>query len=74
MVDNSDAASVTSAVSTPGNNNNSNAAKQMAKLRDANMKYKNLLKMAKERIQSHEEEMEKMKGGYCRRVNQSVLM
>lgn len=58
MVDNSDAASVTSAVSTPGN---SNAAKQMAKLRDANMKYKNLLKMAKERIQSHEEEMEKMK-------------
>lgn len=60
MVNNSDAASVASAVSTPVN---SNAAKQMAKLRDANMKYKNLLKMAKERIQSHEEEMEKMKGG-----------
>lgn len=33
-------------------------AAQMNKLREANNKYKNLLKMAKERIQQQEEELE----------------
>lgn len=37
-------------------------AEQMKKLKDANNKYKDLLKLAKERIQSQEEEMEKLKG------------
>jgi hypothetical protein len=35
---------------------------QMKKLKDANSKYKDLLKMAKGRIQSQEEELEKKKG------------
>ena len=34
---------------------------QMNKLRDANAKYKNLLKMAKERIQQQEEELEQLR-------------
>ena len=37
------------------------AQAQMQKLRDANAKYKNLLKMAKERIQAQEEELEKLR-------------
>jgi hypothetical protein len=47
------------------NNNNtpSKAALQMQKMRDANTKYKNLLKMAKERIEQQEEELKKLKGG-----------
>ena len=36
-------------------------AAQMNKLRDANSKYKNLLKMAKERIQQQEEELEQLR-------------
>lgn len=36
-------------------------AQQMRKLREANEKYKNLLKMAKERIQQQEEEMEQLR-------------
>ena len=36
---------------------------QMHKLRDANAKYKNLLKMAKERIQAQEEEHREAAGG-----------
>ena len=36
-------------------------AAQMNKLRDANAKYKNLLKMAKERIQQQEEELENLR-------------
>lgn len=39
-------------------------AAQMNKLRDANTKYKNLLKMAKERIQQQEEELEKHRRMY----------
>jgi len=35
---------------------------QIMKLREANNKYKSLLKMAKERIQAQEEELEKMQG------------
>jgi hypothetical protein len=34
---------------------------QMNKMRDANVKYKNLLKMAKERIQQQEEELEQLR-------------
>ena len=37
------------------------AQAQMQKLRDANAKYKNLLKMAKERIQAQEEELERLR-------------
>ena len=36
-------------------------AAQLKKLKDANDKYKNLLKMAKERIQQQEEELEKLR-------------
>lgn len=36
-------------------------AAQMKKLREANEKYKNLLKMAKERIQQQEEEMDQLR-------------
>ena len=35
---------------------------QVKKLKDANGKYKDLLKMAKGRIQAQEEELENMKG------------
>lgn len=34
---------------------------QLNKMRDANAKYKNLLKMAKERIQQQEEELEQLR-------------
>jgi hypothetical protein len=37
-------------------------AQQVTKLRDANMKYKNLLKMAKERIEKQEEELKRLRG------------
>jgi hypothetical protein len=54
------------ATATNQNNNTtpSKAAIQMQKLVDANTKYKNLLKMAKERIEQQEEELKKLKGGY----------
>lgn len=35
---------------------------QMKKMRDANAKYKDLLKMAKERIQSQEEDLKRLRG------------
>ena len=35
---------------------------QLGKLRDANIKYKNLLKMAKERIEQQENELKKLRG------------
>jgi hypothetical protein len=38
------------------------SAVQVSKLRDANLKYKNLLKMAKERIQQQENELEFHRG------------
>lgn len=58
--------------STASNTSNVNGvankrAEQMKKLKDANNKYKDLLKMAKERIQSQEEEMEKLKGVYLKK-------
>jgi hypothetical protein len=37
-------------------------AQQLIKLRDANTKYKNLLKMAKERIEKQEEELKRLRG------------
>ena len=54
------------ASATPGSNpkpggNMAKAQAQMQKLRDANGKYKNLLKMAKERIQAQEEELDKLR-------------
>ncbi len=62
MVDNSDAVSVTSAASASVTGGGGASAKQVTKLKDANAKYKNLLKMAKGRIQSQEEEIAKLKG------------
>lgn len=37
-------------------------AAQLTKLRDANTKYKNLLKMAKERIEQQEDELKRLRG------------
>ena len=59
---------------TASNTSNANGvankrAEQMKKLKDANNKYKDLLKMAKERIQSQEEEMEKLKGVYLKNMD-----
>ena len=44
--------------SPPGNK----LTAQLTKLRDANTKYKNLLKMAKERIEQQEQELKRLKG------------
>ncbi len=40
---------------------NRNEQQIMKKLKDANLKYKDLLKLAKERIQAQEEELENLK-------------
>lgn len=40
----------------------SKASIQLGKMREANAKYKSLLKMAKERIQAQEEEIESLRG------------
>lgn len=40
----------------------SKVALQMTKMRDANLKYKNLLKMAKERIEQQEGELTRLRG------------
>ncbi len=48
-----------------GDANNGKTSKisaQMQKMRDANTKYKNLLKMAKERIEQQENELKEMRG------------
>ena len=42
--------------------NSSKVSAQMQKMRDANTKYKNLLKMAKERIEQQEIELKEMRG------------
>mmetsp|Transcript_14235 Transcript_14235/g.17932 ORF Transcript_14235/g.17932 Transcript_14235/m.17932 type:complete len:450 (+) Transcript_14235:144-1493(+) len=44
-----------------GNSSNPRDQKQISKLRDANAKYKSLLKMAKERIQAQEDEIQRLK-------------
>ena len=52
--------------STPNNNSTTTSkavAAQMQKMRDANTKYKNLLKMAKERIEQQEVELKRLRGG-----------
>jgi len=41
------------------------ASVQLNKMREANAKYKSLLKMAKERIQAQEEEIEALRGTQC---------
>lgn len=56
-------------MSAPNSANNpiatpSKAAVQMQKMRDANTKYKNLLKMAKERIEQQEIELKQLRGWY----------
>lgn len=43
----------------------SKVAMQLTKLRDANVKYKNLLKLAKERIQQQEDELTRLRGKYA---------
>ena len=45
-----------------GASNSSKVSAQMQKMRDANTKYKNLLKMAKERIEQQENELKEMRG------------
>jgi predicted S18 family serine protease len=42
--------------------NNKRTEQHIKKLKDANTKYKDLLRLAKERIQSQEEELERVKG------------
>jgi TolA-binding protein len=37
-------------------------AAQLQKMKEANLKYKNLLKMAKERIQQQEDELKRLRG------------
>ena len=46
----------------------SKAAVQMQKMKDANTKYKNLLKMAKERIEQQEIELKKLRGWYNEKI------
>jgi hypothetical protein len=49
--------------SAPNSGNTPNkAAMQMQKMKDANTKYKNLLKMAKERIEQQEQELKTLRG------------
>jgi hypothetical protein len=43
----------------------SKVALQVSRMREANTKYKNLLKMAKERIQQQEEELKRLRGTSC---------
>jgi len=60
MADN-DATSVASSAAT-SIANKQRTEQQIKKMKDANAKYKDLLRLAKERIQSQEEELEKLKG------------
>ena len=52
----------TAATTTTSNTNKVTA--QLQKMRDANAKYKNLLKMAKERIEQQEIEIREMRGEF----------
>ena len=40
----------------------SKVAVQLSKMRDANVKYKNLLRLAKERIQQQDDELKRLRG------------
>ncbi|VEU43486.1 unnamed protein product [Pseudo-nitzschia multistriata] len=53
-------------------NNASKAAAQMQKMRDANSKYKNLLKMAKERIEQQEVELKELREAERKRMEEEV--
>jgi uncharacterized protein (DUF305 family) len=48
-------------------------AAQMTKLRDANTKYVNLLKLAKERIEQQEQELKRLRGRLTKRMKQNCL-
>ena len=51
--------------------NPSRAEQQMTKMKDTNAKYKSLLKMAKERIQTQEDELESLR---CESYHYYLLM
>ena len=53
------AAAVTSVTSPPAQGK---VAAQLNKMKEANAKYKNLLKLAKERIQTQEDELKRLRG------------
>jgi hypothetical protein len=57
MTDNGENGSASATTTTA-----SKVAVQMTRMRDANVKYKNLLKMAKERIEQQEEELKRFRG------------
>ena len=54
-------ATIVSVPPPPSTKSTTRAEQQMRKLRDANVKYKDLLKLAKGRIQTQEEELENLK-------------
>jgi hypothetical protein len=47
-------------------NNKAAIQQQLQKMKDANTKYKNLLKMAKERIEQQEQELKTLRGMLCK--------
>ena len=49
-------------------------AAQLGKLRDANLKYKNLLKLAKDRIQQQEDDLKKLKSEFVYTWNEQSLL
>lgn len=61
MADN-DVASVAASATSSSLAKNHRTEQHIKKLKDANAKYKDLLRLAKERIQSQEEELERVKG------------
>ena len=66
MSDKEENANASSSSSTPSTSNTAatTVAAQLGKLRDANLKYKNLLKLAKERIQQQEDDLKKLKSEF----------
>jgi len=60
----------TSTATTTSNTNKVTA--QMQKMRDANTKYKNLLKMAKERIEQQEVELKEMRENERKRIEEDI--
>jgi hypothetical protein len=67
MAENDVASVAASATSSSVVAKNHRTEQQIKKLKDANAKYKDLLRLAKERIQSQEEELERVKGKQCNR-------
>ena len=67
-----------SAITTTTTTSKKAAALQLQKMREANIKYKNLLKLAKERIEQQEDELQKFHGtfyvdGVCRVQDRPVV-